>query len=527
MKAVIYARYSTDKQRESSIEDQARLCQRRAESEGFRIVAVHNDDGISGSMPVANRHGGAHMLADAMADRFDVLVLEGLDRLSRDQVEQERIVRRLEHRGIVIIGVADGYDSRMGGRKIMRGVRGLINEMYLDDLRHKTHRGQSGQVERGFLAGGKSYGYNIVKTDSGSRPEINEEEATWVRWIFTRYSEGWGVQRIAHELNRLQVPSPRNSTWAVSAIYGAPNKGSGILNNEMYIGRYIWNRSQWVKDPDTGRRQRISRPESEWKIVDMPDLRILDDDLWNAVRTRMSRRGKIAVGTAAKSLFGGMMSCPHCGGRIIAVNRNKYGCANRKDRGPSVCRGIIFPREEADKQLMEILKRGLVSPASQREIERQVKEIVAEAQKGSQVTMKSNQKRLSELDGEINRLVDAIATVGISDALRSRLQAAEEERERLQSDTETMPPVIRMVQKTEIASKMKKILNDLQSALAQDTKRARQIISELFGEIKVIDSDDALYVEYDNAAEKLIIACGGASLCVVAGAGFEPATFGL
>jgi DNA invertase Pin-like site-specific DNA recombinase len=102
-----------------------------------------------------------------------VLIVESLDRLSRDQVEQERIVRRLEHRGIIILGVADGYDSRMGGRKIMRGVRGLINELYLDDLRYKTHRGQSGQVGRGYIAGGKSYGYDIVKTESGSKYVIN------------------------------------------------------------------------------------------------------------------------------------------------------------------------------------------------------------------------------------------------------------------------------------------------------------------------------------------------------------------
>jgi len=72
------------------------------------------------------------------------------------------------------------------------------------------------------------------------------------RWIFARYAEGWSVQRIAHELNARKVPSPRASTWVVSAIYGSPNKGSGILNNCLYQGLYIWNRSQWVKDPDTG-----------------------------------------------------------------------------------------------------------------------------------------------------------------------------------------------------------------------------------------------------------------------------------
>src|SRR5690606_33760851 len=118
--------------------------------------------------------------------------------------------------------------------------------------------------------------------------------------------------KIVFELNRLRVPSPRGSTWAVSAIYGSPAKGSGILNNPLYAGRYIWNRSQWIKDPDTGKRQRFERPESEWRIQDRPDLRIVDDDVWSSVRSRMERPrlqgGRQGRGASVRTLFGGLMS---------------------------------------------------------------------------------------------------------------------------------------------------------------------------------------------------------------------------
>ena len=97
MRAAIYARYSTDRQRESSIADQVRLCRARADLEGWAVVAEHGDQGISGSTPVAGRPAGQRLLADILAARFDVLLLEGLDRLSRDLVEQEQQVRRLEH----------------------------------------------------------------------------------------------------------------------------------------------------------------------------------------------------------------------------------------------------------------------------------------------------------------------------------------------------------------------------------------------------------------------------------------------
>jgi DNA invertase Pin-like site-specific DNA recombinase len=200
MLAAIYARYSTDKQRETSIEDQIKVCVSRAESIGCSTIVTYCDNCISGSTPVGNRPGGKELLADS---RYTVLIVEGLDRLSRDIAEQETIVRRLEFRGVRIIGVADGYDSEMAGKIIHRGMRGIINQVYLDDLRHKTHRGLSGQVDRGLHAGGITYGYRSVPVDAGSKLEIIEKQAEVVRWIFEQYANGGtykGITRARHPL---------------------------------------------------------------------------------------------------------------------------------------------------------------------------------------------------------------------------------------------------------------------------------------------------------------------------------------
>ncbi|MBK7822965.1 MAG: recombinase family protein [Tessaracoccus sp.] len=285
IRAAIYTRFSTDKQSEASLADQERICRIRAAAQSWEIVAVHGDDGVSGSTPVAARAGGRALLADALAGRFDVLLLEGLDRLSRDLVESERVVRRLEHRGVRIVGVADGYDTGAAGGKLMRGMKAVFSEHLLDDIRAKTHRGLAGRVALGMHAGGLSYGYRSIEVDGGHRLEIDPERARWVVWIFEQYAgAGVSARNIAHELNRIGVASPRGGTWAVSALYGSPAKGSGVLNNLLYIGRMIWNRSQWVKDPDTGRRVRLDRPASEWQTVEAPELRIISDDLWNAAR---------------------------------------------------------------------------------------------------------------------------------------------------------------------------------------------------------------------------------------------------
>jgi len=484
MRAVIYARYSTDRQSEMSIDDQETVCRARADREGWTVTAVRSDQAISGSTAVAARPGGALLLADAMAGRMDVLIVEGLDRLSRDQVEQESVVRRLEHRGLRIIGVADGYDSSHAARKVMRGVRGLINELFLDDLRHKTHRGQSGQVARGYVAGGKSYGYRIVRGEGGSQYEIDDEEARWVRWIFERYASGHSAGGIAHELNRLGVPSPRGSTWAKSAVYGSPIKGSGVLNNTLYVGRYVWNRSQWVKDPDTGRRQRVERPRAEWQEMDCPELRIVPESVWRAVRGRMDEGrdefGRKRGQRPASTLLGGLMRCPYCGGAVVAINGLQYGCGVAKDRGPTVCRGWSIRRDLAERRLLSLVRDDLLSPQAAMAFEAAFREMIqAEAEQDQESPVRA-QQRLAALEQEIGRLVNGIAAVGASPALTARLRAAEAEAAELRRakgeavDLEFSAAEVRAI--------FHRALMDLEGSLkAGDPMAARQALGQRAG----------------------------------------------
>ncbi len=505
LKAAIYARYSIDKQKESSLEDQFRICQLRAENEGFEVISLRGDDGISGSTPVAERPGGAKLLEEIYADRIQILIVEGLDRISRDQVEQERIVRRLEYQGINIIGVADGYDSRMGNsRKVLRGIRGLINEMYLEDLRHKTHRGQEGQVNRGYAAGGKSYGYQVVRDKNGSRFEILGEEADWVRWIFRKYADGWSIQRITHTLNQLGASSPRGKSWAVSAIYGSPAKGSGILNNKLYIGQYIWNRSQWVKNPDTGKSKRIDRPTSEWVVVDSPQLRIVTDETWQAVRNRMDCRKKIYGGRLIKTLFSGLMRCPKCNGPIIATSQRYYGCNYAKDRGPSVCTGFYLPREQTETRFLEIIQQQLLTDDAQKTIATQIKAILLKRREALYQSASTFRVKLTKIDEEIQRLVDAIAAIGISPALQARLQAAEAQRKKTAYEIE-LGTKIKDSSISDASKIAKHITMDLQAALSKDSQRSREIISSLMGNITLSIKNDGIYAEYDKPAEKLLL----------------------
>lgn len=485
MRAVIYARYSSDKQSETSLADQVSACQSRAEREGWQVVANHTDNAISGSTQVSARPGGKALLADMLAGRFEVLLLESLDRLSRDQVEQESVVRRLEHRGVRIICIADGYDSEHSGRKVMRGVRGLINELYLDDLRHKTQRGMHGQVDRGYVAGGKSYGYDLVRDEGGSRYVINELEAHWVRWIFDQVARGRAYRHIVYELNAKGVPSPRGSTWAVSAVYGSPVKGSGIINNWLYAGRYIWNRSQWIKDPDTGKRQRIDRPRHEWREVALPELRIIDDSTWQKVRHRIDfgrdANGRKREQRPVSALLSGILRCPNCGGPLTSLSDKRYGCNKSKDRGTTVCQGFSISRPVTERRMLSVVREQLLSDDAAEAFAILVQERLSAVQ--SNTSGNALEDRQREIQDEMGRLVDAIARIGISAPIEQRLRAAERELRTIESELELAAAV--RGPKLDVKKTFKALLLDLGNALQSSPSEARQAMAEILGTVNI------------------------------------------
>lgn len=523
IRAILYARYSTDKQRESSIEDQLRAARERAAAEGWTIVGQHADDAVSGSVPVALRRGGKALLADALAGRFDILILEGLDRLSREIGEAESVTKRLEHRGIRIVGTADGYDTNARGRKVMRIARGLVNELYLDDLREKTHRGLAGQFDRGFHTGGAAFGYSSEPAPGGrgSRLVIDHDQAAVVRDIFQRFADGHSCRAIVHQLNEAATPSPRGGVWVVSALVGDSKRGAGLLNNELYAGRLIWNRRQWLKDPETGKRRYVDRPRHEWQERDVPELRIVDEELWQAVQQRKRRgpaRGtRTGRGASPRTLFAGTLRCPTCGGPMTAIDSRRYGCNHHRDRGSAVCdNGDAFARARVDAALLAVVREELLSPAAQAELHDAVRGAIAAA--GSSSAARGDRQRAVTLRAEVGRLVEAVATMGLSQALQARLQAAETELKQLQ-DRENVPPTPRLTPEAILAGYRRQLLQ-LKQALDDeaDRDRTRALLADILGPVLLVRDEEGQWAEMEEPAARVALA--GSPLGVVAGARF-------
>src|SRR5262245_26275636 len=212
MRAVIYARYSSDLQRDASIADQIRLCRERLESEGWQLVASYTDAAMSGAHHL--RPGYQKLLEDARNGAFDVVVAEALDRLSRDQEHVAALYKRLRFCGVMLWTLAEGEVTALHV-----GLKGTMNSNFLTDLADKTRRGLRGRVEAGRSAGGLCYGYNIVRETAkdgtlrtGGR-QVDSTEAAVINRIFREFAGGKSPRRIAYDLNAAHIPAPAGAGW--------------------------------------------------------------------------------------------------------------------------------------------------------------------------------------------------------------------------------------------------------------------------------------------------------------------------
>ena len=263
MRIAVYARYSSENQRDASIEDQIRLCRARIEATpGWELEQVYRDAAISGAS--ANRPGYQAMVAAAREGGFDIILAEALDRLSRDQEDIAGLYKRLKFAGIQLFTLAEGEIT-----ELHIGLKGTMNALFLKDLAAKTHRGLRGRVEAGKSAGGLCYGYKpaprIVGDGVIERGErrIDEAEATIVNRIFCSFAEGLSPTAIAKQLNREGIRGPDGRPWQDTTLRGHAERGTGILRNQLYIGRLVWNRMRYIKDPSTGKRVSRMNPKEE------------------------------------------------------------------------------------------------------------------------------------------------------------------------------------------------------------------------------------------------------------------------
>lgn len=318
--AAVYARFSTELQNDRSIEDQITLCRQYADREGILVGQVFADKAKSGSS-IAGRDSLNMMLNLCYEGRFSYIIVEALDRLSRDMEDLAGIYKRLTHAGVEIRAVHEGKANT-----ILVGLRGLVGQLYREDNIHKVRRGMAGLIEQGLTAGGRCYGYRSDPANKG-KLIIVPEEADVVKRIFEEMAAGWSSRHVARGLNQDNIPPPRGTIWSPSTIHGSLDRGYGILHNQLYIGKIVWNKVHMIKDPYTGKRLSRANPRDQWKVAEAPEYRIIPQDLWDYchLRDRKPRVKRLHEHRRPRRLLSGLLKCGNCGSGMSVIGADKSG----------------------------------------------------------------------------------------------------------------------------------------------------------------------------------------------------------
>ncbi|MEJ6011797.1 recombinase family protein [Novosphingobium aquae] len=521
MKVALYARYSSDNQRDASIADQLRICREHAGKQGWVIVEEYSDHAISGASLL--RPGIQALMADALAGRFNLVLSEAMDRLSRDQEDIAGLFKRMGYAGVKIFTLSEGEVSHLHV-----GLKGTMNALFLKDLADKTRRGLRGRVEAGKSGGGNSYGYDVVKQFDGNGEPIRGDRAinavtsAVVRRIFKDYASGKSAKRIATELNRDGIRAPTGGEWGFSTINGNPKRGTGILNNEMYVGRLVWNRQRFVKDPDTGKRQARLNPESEWITQEVPELRIVEDALWDEVKAR-----QIAVKTPSsphderpentlrernrpRYLLSGLTKCGCCGGGYSMVSGDLLGCSTARNKGTCNNRTNIR-RDRLEERVLNALRHHLMDPALFAEFCDEFTREMNRARIEGRAAITAAETEIRKIDRDLDKLIDLILDGGQADRLNEKMLMLEKRQKELKEFLETAKepePLLHPEMATFYRERVQELYAALKSEPKQPQTEVTEVLRSLINQIILTPQDGELQIDVRGERTHPLAAAG-------------------
>nr|WP_183871203.1 recombinase family protein [Rhizobium sp. BK491] len=533
-RAAIYARFSTDLQSERSVDDQIAICREFAVRNGYVVSKAYFDKARSGAS-ILGRDGLLSLMDDARAGNFNVIIVEALDRLSRDQEDLPHLYKRLTHHGVEIIAVHDGRAD-----PIQVGIRGLVSTLFLADLKNKIRRGMTGVVRDGRHAGGRAYGYRPTPGQPGVL-QIYEPEAAVVRRIFAEILAGRLPREIANGLNRDGIQPPRGVSWNASTINGSAQRGNGIIRNPLYAGKIVWNRVRMVRDPETGKRISRINGADEHREADAPHLALIESHVFEAAIEIVEGRARRAKGgeyvRRPKRLLSGLLRCSYCGGGMSMHDRQgdaiRIRCSRSIESG--TCENKRRYRlDKIEAAVVAGLRTQMLHPDLLTEYVRVYREERRDEAAKAARERSSLERRLSDVSSQMDRLLQAMAR-GILpiEAVEAQFKPLEAEKAQLAAELAVVPQSTAVELHPHAVTQYRKAVEDLSGRLSDLDQHAdaealasfRALVDRVVihdtptggVEAEVISRLSALI---GNHADML----GGR---VVAEEGFEPPTQGL
>lgn len=338
MRAAIYLRLSTEDPK-GSLAAQESGARDWCERNGHSVVAVHRDEGVSGSEWKARP--GIVALRAAVSEKprpFDVVVVRDLDRLGRDAIRLPELLAYLRDEGVAVVEWSTGQTVQLDGMAlIIAQLRAGMAQIERETIAHRIRTALERKAQRGLVVGGEVYGYRRERRADGVHYAVDDAEAAVVREVFERRAAGDGLRAIVASLNARGVAGPRGGSWAVSALHE-------MVSRDRYLGVVRWG----VRGSAYKHGTRVATTNANAVEVRDEALRIVGDDLWRAAQSRTDdarrERGLAAQRGRARYLLTGYAMCGRCGGPVSSAQTRRgrtvvkaYACGWARDRGREVC----------------------------------------------------------------------------------------------------------------------------------------------------------------------------------------------
>jgi site-specific DNA recombinase len=316
------------------------------------------------------------------------------------------------------------------------GMCGIMNQEFRKHLGNMLRRAWDGRVKQGLMPGKPAYGHRKVPGTSFER-EIDPVQAEVLKRIFIMFANREPTREMAARLNAEGILSPSGGKWNHQVFTAGGGNGKGIIGNEIYRGKLVWNTHRSVINPETERRNKQKGKPEDLIVVDVPHLRIIDETLWERaqrVRTERSRQtpGKVYKKTTVRHMLAGRLQCGACGGNMKIVwsspgEKTRVGCTHARERG--ICANKkSYSLEDIEATVLHGIKHELDVEALTAFTEGAHKEWSAR-QRAARAEHDKVERELNRTLEKIDRIVSAMADSDMPLApLKEKLKALELER---------------------------------------------------------------------------------------------------
>lgn len=416
MKAVIYARYSSDNQREESIDAQVRACQAYCARQGIDVVGVYVDQALTATSD--SRPDFQRMVRESAGAEWNAVVVHKLDRFARNRYDSVTYKRRLRLNGVRVISVLENIDATAEGSMLEAVLEGMA-EYFSKNLSREVKKGQKENVLQKRTTGGlPPLGYDV---DDEKRFVINENEARAVQLIFLWYLKGMGYKAIAKQLDAMGIKSKRGNSFSPVSIHD-------ILKNEKYKGVLV--SGKYARDEE-GKFDRHSDGDADSVTrIEGGVPAIVPVEQWEEANRNMSSQTLTGRTHATHTyLLSGLIFCGSCGspmGGHRSRNYTAYRCGGR--HGAERCTMPDISTARVDNKVLEALRAHILGPDAINHLVPEMARIAHERGAEALLDYQAVKDGLTELDRQINSVVDAITAIGGSPALLAKLKDLEEKK---------------------------------------------------------------------------------------------------